>query len=203
MALHKAEFSLPFFSICSSIVLLPSFVLVLSISGVSLATTYDSFVTSASSMLMTEAQVDLQLAFNAVHAWGVCWRFSFGINPTKSATTLSSPLCGRPDCHVHLGGVPLPRVQQYRFLGVVLSPTLSWGTRVDFLCFRRDRLFHQASAWCLGEGLPLSFLSSIVVPCSLKPSFGLEFIADDPLAVQSRTPSLVSPPFFGWPCFPY
>ena len=76
----------------------------------------------------------------------------------------SSVLCGRPDCCVHLGGVPLPLV----WLGVVLSPTLSWRPHVDFLCSRGDRLFHQASAWCLGEGLPLSFWSSVFVTYVLK-----------------------------------
>ena len=40
---------------------------------------------------------------------------------TKSATTVFSPVRGRPDCCVHLGGVPLPLVQQYTYLGIVLS----------------------------------------------------------------------------------
>ena len=73
------------------------------------------------------------MALNAVHAWGVRWRFSL-VSATKSATMVFDPLRGRPDCCVHLGGVPLPLVQQYRYLGVVLSPTLSWRPHVDFLC---------------------------------------------------------------------
>ena len=49
----------------------------------------------------------------------------------------------------------------------------------------RGRLFHQASAWCLVEGLPLSFSSSVFITYFLSSSsLGLEFIADDPPALQ-------------------
>ena len=54
-----------------------------------------------------------------------------------------------------------------------------------FLCSRGDHLFHQASARCLGEGLPLSFSSSVFVTYVLSSSsVGLEFIADDSPALQ-------------------
>ena len=119
-------------------------------------------------VMLSASQADLQMALDAVHAWGVRWRFSFGVGPTKSATVVFSPLHGHPDCCVHLSGVPLPLVQQHRYLGVVLSPTLSWRPHVDFLCSRGDRLFHQASAWCLNEGLPLSFSSSVRHLCPLE-----------------------------------
>ena len=81
-------------------------------------------------------QTHLQLALDAVHAWGLRWRFSFGVGPTKSAVMVFGPLCGRPDCSVHLGGVSLPLVPH---LGATLSPTLSWGPHVDLVCARGDR----------------------------------------------------------------
>ena len=148
-------------------------------------------------VILTASQADLQVAFNAVHAWGVRWRFSFGIVPFKSAVMIFGPLRSRPDCCAHQGSVPLPLVQQYRYLGVVLSPTLSWRPHVDFICSRGDRLFHQASAWCLGEGLPLSFSSSVFVSSS----FGLEFIADDPPALQQFNLALCRwcRHLLGWP----
>ena len=59
-------------------------------------------------VVLTASQADLQLALDAVHAWGVRWRFSFGVGPTKSATMVFGLLHGRPDCCVLLGGVPLP-----------------------------------------------------------------------------------------------
>ena len=99
-------------------------------------------------VILTALQADLRVALDAVHAWGVRWRFSFGVDPTAHAT-------------------------------------LSWRAHVEFVCSRGDRLFHQASAWCLGEGLPLFFSSSIFITRVLSsPSFGLKFIGDDPPALQ-------------------
>ena len=52
---------------------------------------------------------------------------------------------------------------------------------VEIVFFTRPVL----GAWCLGEGLPLSFSSSVFVTYVLSSSsFGLEFIADDPPALQ-------------------
>ena len=80
---------------------------------------------------------------------------------------------------------PCPWFSSTGIWAVVLSPTLSWHPHVKFLCSRGVRLFHQASAWCLGEGLPLSFSSSVFVTYVLSSSsFGLEFVADDPPAIQ-------------------
>ena len=77
-------------------------------------------------VVLTASQTDLQLALDAVHAWGVRWRFSFGVGPTKSATMVFGPLRGRPDCCVHIGGVQV--------LGRCPFPSLSWRPHVDFLC---------------------------------------------------------------------
>ena len=98
-------------------------------------------------VILAESQAHLQHVLDVMHAWGLRWRFSFGIGPTKLAVMVFGPLRGRPDCSVHLG-VTLPLMPQYRFLGVTLIPTLS--------CARGDRLFHQVYVWCRGEGLSLS-----------------------------------------------
>ena len=136
-------------------------------------------------VVFTASQADLQMALDAVHAWGVRCRFSFGVRHTKSATMVFGPLRGRPDCCVHLGGIPLPLGPAVQVFGRCPLPTPSWRPHVDFLCSRGDCLFHQASAWCLGEGLPLSFSSSVFDTYVLSSScFGLEFIADDPPALQ-------------------
>ena len=83
-----------------------------------------------------------------------------------------------------LGGVSLPLVPQYRYLGVT-------PLHVDVVCARGDRFFHQACAWCRGEGLPLSFSSSIFITYVLSSSsFVLEFVGDDSAALQQLNLSL-------------
>ena len=77
------------------------------------------------------------------------------------------PTRGRPTCLVHLDGVPLPMVPQYRYLGIVLTPCLSWRAHVAYLCARGDGLFHQPSAWCHGESPASHFCTPL---CSLRMS---------------------------------
>ena len=62
------------------------------------------------SRVLTDSQADLE-ALNAVHAWGAS--LTFGVGPQywgESAVMVFGPLRGRPDCSLHLGGVPLPLV---------------------------------------------------------------------------------------------
>ena len=94
------------------------------------------------------------------------------------------PARSRPVCDVHLGGVPPPVVTQYRYLGVVLTPDLSWRAHVAHVSSRGDRLFHQSSAWCHGEGLPVSFAVSVFDTYILSSAkTGLEFVGDDAAAI--------------------
>ena len=58
--------------------------------------------------LLAESQAHLQHALDVVHTWGLHWRFSFGISPTKSAVMVFGPL------------------PQYRYLGVTLTDLRSW-----------------------------------------------------------------------------
>ena len=109
-------------------------------------------------VLVSESQVDLHAGLNACHAWSIRSRFTFGIGPTKSAVMIFGPAQSRPDCHVHLGGYPL--------LGV-LTPDLSWRAHVAHVSSCIDRLFHQSSARCHGEGLPVSIAVSVFDACVL------------------------------------
>ena len=139
----------------------------------------------------------LQVALDAVHAWGVHWRFSFGIGPTKSATMVFG-------CCVHLGGVPLLLVQQYKYLGVVLSPTFScrpsrrfcllsrgssltrpvFGVLVKVSLSRFPHLF-SSPMFSRAHPLVLSSLVMILVPSSSSTSHsvaGVATFSDAPVA---------------------
>ena len=55
-----------------------------------------------------------------------------------------------PECHVQLGGVSLPVVLSFKFLGVVLSPTLSWSKHVQIWSAEATASSHSA---CTGAAL--------------------------------------------------
>ena len=103
----------------------------------------------------------LQTALNAVHRWRCRFRFKFGIGPTKSAVMVFGPRRRLPDFDLYLGGVSLPVVSSYKYLGVLLTPTLSWTKHVQLLISRGNRLFAQCVAWCRSEHLPVQMASSI------------------------------------------
>ena len=46
-----------------------------------------------------------------------------------------------PDFDLHLCGVSLPVVSSYKYLGVLLTPTLFWTKHVQHLISRGNRLF--------------------------------------------------------------
>ena len=107
------------------------------------------FVTSASSMqttssFLTASQADLQMALNAVHAWGVRWRFSFGVGPHQVrhhgslASTGTWVLFSLPP-----------------FLGALTSILSLLAGIVSFT---------TPVLGAFGEGLPLSFSSSLSSP---------------------------------------
>ena len=110
------------------------------------------------------------MALDAVHAWGVRWRFSFGVAPPNQPPW-SSVLCVAELTVVFTSVAFLcPWSSSAGIWALSSPPTLSWRPHVDFLCPRGDRLFHQASAWCLGEGLPLLSLLPFSSPMSSRAS---------------------------------
>ena len=109
------------------------------------------------------------MALDAVHAWGVRWRFSFGVDPTKSATMVFGPLRALTAVYTS-AAFPLHLVQQYRYLGVVLSPTLSGALTSTF----------SAPAGIVSFTRPLL---GALVKVSFSPS-RLPFSSPDPPALQ-------------------
>ena len=97
-------------------------------------------------VILQESAADLQAALDAVSHWGQQWRFSFGIGPEKSAVVIG-PLRHALTSEVYLQGDLLPVVSAYRYLGVVLTPKLSWCNHVDHLV---DRGADCLRSVCLG-----------------------------------------------------
>ena len=155
-------------------------------------------------VVTAECQHDLQVALDAVSAWGHRWRFSFGIGPTKSAVMVFGPRRGVLPCSVFLSGHELPLVSEYPYLGVILTPSLSWTAHARHLVSRGNRLFAQCVAWCRSERLPLWFASTLFTSYVLPSiSWSMEFFVSSPPALQVIDTALRRWGRFllGWPAY--
>ena len=153
-------------------------------------------------VIAAESPSDLQTALNAVSEWGFRFRFRFGVGPTKSAVMVFGPRRRVPDCHVQLNGVSLPVVLSYKYLGVVVTPALSWSKHVQHLVSRGNRLFAQCVPWCRAEHLPVHMASSIFSVYVLSSvSWSFEFCTQSPSALRFMDKALRrwGRHLLGWP----
>ena len=134
-------------------------------SGVSLMASWDSRFAGQlyadDLVVVADSAADLQTGLDALSAWGFRYRFTFGVGPSTSAAMIFGPRRNLPACNVTLGSIALPMVSEYKNLGVVLSPTLSWAAHVQHVVNRGNRLFAQCVSWCRAERLRLHITSSI------------------------------------------
>ena len=171
--------------------------------GVSLMASWDSRFTGQlyadDLVVVAYSAADLQTGLDAVSALGFRYRFTFGVVPSKSAAMIFGPRRNLPACNVTLGGIALPVVSEYKYLGVVLSPTMSWAAHVQHVVNRGNRLFAQCVSWCRAERLPLHMASSIFVLPSI--AWGSEFLSASPTALKSLDRALRRWGWFllGWP----
>ena len=122
-------------------------------------------------VVTAECQHELQVALDA--------------GPTKSAVMVFGPRRSVPPCSAFLSGQELPLVSEYPYLGVILTPSLSWTAHARHLVSRGNRLFAQCVAWCKSERLPLRFASTLFMSYVLPSiSWGVEFLVSSPPALQ-------------------
>ena len=149
--------------------------------GVSLMASWDSRFAgqlyAEDLVVVADSAADLQTGLDAVSAWRFRYRFTFGVGPSKSAAMIFGPRRNLPACNLTLRGVALPVVSEFKYLGVVLSPTLSWAAHVQHVVNRGNRLFAQCVPWC-AERFPLHMASSIFLVYVLPSiAWGSEFLA--------------------------
>ena len=153
-------------------------------------------------VIPADSESDLQASLDAVSEWGRKWRFTFSISPTKSAVMIFGPRTRIPPCAVTLAGSSLPIVQEYTYLGVVLTSSLSWLPHVRHLISRGNRLFAQCVSLCRSDRLPVHFAASLFKSYVLPSiSWGLEFCLNSSPAIRLLDGALRrwGRHLFGWP----
>ena len=106
-------------------------------------------------VILAESQAHLQVALDAVHPWGLRWRFSFR---TKSAVMVFGLL---RDCSVHLGRVHLPL--WFRKTGTSVS--LSLPRSLGVLTFTWSALPTIASSTNTPRGVLVKVYLSLFLIC--------------------------------------
>jgi hypothetical protein len=82
----------------------------------------------------------LQQAVDVTHAWCCKWRMKANVGPNKSAVMLFAPQCAPQPLQtgdVMWGGEPLPVVDKYKYLGVMLARRIARGVHMWRMWWRR------------------------------------------------------------------
>ena len=97
-------------------------------------------------VILSESPRDLQLSLDAAAEWAKSWRFHFAAGPQKSAVMCFGRGRARlPEFHV--GGLALPVVKSYKYLGIVLQSNLGWRQHVDSLLSRGEGKMAACLSW--------------------------------------------------------
>ena len=84
-------------------------------------------------LLMADSAADLQRALDAAHEFSVLWKFQFNCDRGKTESMVFLAEGEAADATADLppflmGNTPLHRAVSYKYLGVHLTPDLSWDT---------------------------------------------------------------------------
>ena len=110
--------------------------------------------------ILADSPEELQRALDALSAWDRDYGFTFSAGPDKSAVMIFH---GR---HQHLppfrlGGLELPFVSSYRYLGVVFSSNGRWSHHVSYMSDRGKQRFATCVAWAQRGKLNLAWTARL------------------------------------------
>jgi hypothetical protein len=113
----------------------------------------------------------LQLLVDATCMWCCKWRMKANVGPTKSAVMLFAPECAeRPllSGDVHWHGEPLPVVDKYKYLGVMLAADCSWRAHIEYVVAKATKASHAMGSVLHNPRLPTE-IRRIVLLAKLRP----------------------------------
>ena len=143
-------------------------------------------------VILAESPEELQRALDALSDWARRWRFSFSAGHETSAVLVSHARhTNLPS--FNLGGIPLPVVDSYRYLGVVIDSKTKWSRHVAHTMARGRNKLAACVAWAQREGLSVGWRAQLFRAYVLIAfAFGSEFAAIDPVALRAFSRHLIA-----------
>ena len=104
------------------------------IEGVSTVMFADDTTLYAIGHSTTDISIKLSCALATAHRWPIESDLQLNVAKTKCMLIHSCHLRSLPPLEVQLNGTHIQLVQKYKYLGVVISDTLSWSQHIDLVC---------------------------------------------------------------------
>ena len=92
---------------------------------------FDDGLAWATGDTLDDAMVKMQNALNVINEWGPKWGIKFSTTKTKYMifTKRDTDLergTGKPDLSLNFYGTNIERVHEYKYLGLIFDPSLTW-----------------------------------------------------------------------------
>ena len=126
-------------------------------------------------VILANSADELQCALDALSDWARRWRCCFCAGPDKSAVMVVNSQCQQQS--FMLGGMTLPAVNEYKYLGVVFDSRGGCKSHVNHVTRKGNQKFASCVSWCSREGLHAAWQSRLFLTYVL-PAFahGSEFL---------------------------
>ena len=113
-----------------------------------------------------ELNSSLQLTLNLANVWLQKNGLKLNISKTKTMLIHSARKKVSDRLALSVENVDIEQVQKFKFLGVIVNDTLSWGDHIDFVCNKVTRSLSllRRLSWFLPRPLLLLYLKSYILP---------------------------------------
>ena len=140
----------------------------------------DSTVFVAASSI-ADISATLSSAITAAYDCFLSSGFRLNVAKTKCMLLHSSQRIPTSALEVQLNGCTIDRVQRYKFLGVIITDTLSWSDHIDQVCSKASRGLNllRRLAWFLLRSALVCYYNAYVLPHLMyaAPEFGRKTLA--------------------------
>jgi hypothetical protein len=124
----------------------------------------DDFTALATSM----QELQNAVLINICHAWCTKWRMSANIGPKKSAYMAFAPECAKCTDASHKlcwQDMPIPRLEAYKYLGVVMHENCNWDAHVEYVKEKGTNATYAMASVLRNEHIQLAVRRIVLQAC--------------------------------------